>query len=118
MRCVYCGCEVLQKVTHENDLTDKRVACYDCMAIQPDIAKTDQEIITHLVKGLQEIIELKNRTQYRDGLTQAFAGALMYSGNDIGKDGWVDLPEPMAKGFKKAASMAQNCLDTMPKKVV
>jgi len=31
------------------------------MAIQPDI-KTDQEIIAHLVKGLQEIIELKNRT--------------------------------------------------------
>jgi uncharacterized protein (TIGR02145 family) len=40
------------------------------------------------------------------------------SGNDIGKDGWVDLPEPMVKGFKKAASMAQNILDTMPKSVV
>lgn len=117
MRCVYCGCEDLQKVTHENDLTDKRVACYDCMAIQPDI-KTDQEIIDHLVKGLQEIIELKNSTQYRDSLTQAFAGALTYSGNDIGKDGWVDLLEPMVKGLKKAASMAQNCLDTMPKRGV
>ena len=94
MRCVYCGSEDLQKVTHENDLTDKRLGCFNCMAIQPDI-KTDQEIIDHLVKGLQEIIELKNRTQYRDGLTQAFEAAT-YSGNVIGKDGWVDLPEPVS----------------------
>jgi len=114
MCCIYCGCKDLQKVTHDNDLTDKRVACYNCMAIQPDI-KTDQEIIAHLVKGLQEIIELKNRTQYRDAFTQAFAGALTYAGNDIDKDGWVNLPEPMVIGFKKAASMAQNVLDTIPK---
>ena len=117
MSCVYCGCKDLQKVTHDNDLTDKRVACYNCMAIQPDI-KTDQEIIAHLVKGLQEIIELKNRTQFRDALTQAFAWSLTYGGNDIGEDGWINLSEPMIKGFKKAARIAQNCLDTIPKSVV
>ncbi len=114
MRCIYCGCENLQKVTNDNDLTDKRVACYNCMAIQPDI-KTDQEIIAHLIKGLQEIVELKNCTQFRSAFTQLFAESLTYGGNDIGKDGWVDLPEPMVKGLKKASSMAQNILDTMPK---
>jgi hypothetical protein len=117
MSCIYCNHKDLQKVGPDNDLSDTRLACSRCMATQPDV-KTDQEIIDHLVKGLQEIIDLKNRTQYRDGLTQVFAGALTYSGNDIGKDGWVDLPEPMVKGFKKAASIARKCLDTMPRRAV
>jgi hypothetical protein len=74
-----------------------------------------QQIIDHLMKGLQEIVKLKDQTQYRDPFSQAFAGALEADGITIGKDGWVDMPKPMQKAFQKASNMAKNILDTMPK---
>jgi hypothetical protein len=68
----------------------------------------ENKTIQHLINGLKKIVNLKNVKEVKDPMS-ILAG-------DADDNGWITIHPRIKKGFEHASKMAQEILDTMPKK--